>query len=89
MSYLQKFSVLFCLFLSFTLLGKRVEIELQSGSSVSGEVLKKSAEHWVLDLGFTVLQIPAKECVKVKEVKSGKVLGSAMKSHLYRTDPQL
>ena len=77
---LKKFCVLFCVLLSVTLLGKRVEIELQSGASVSGEVLKKSADHWVLDLGFTVLQIPTKECVKVKEVKSGKVLGSAKKS---------
>ena len=65
-----------------------MEIELQSGASVSGEVLK-STDHWVLDLGFTVLQIPAKECVKIKEVKSGKVIGSAKKSHLYRTDQRL
>ena len=66
-----------------------MEIELQSGASVSGEVLKKSTDHWVLDLGFTVLQIPAKECMQIKEVKSGKVLGSAKKSHLYRTDQRL
>ena len=37
------------------LVAKKVEIELQSGSSVSGEVLKKTSEYWVLDLGFTVL----------------------------------
>ena len=82
-----------CLFLllvfPFFLFDERVEIELQSGASVSGEVLKKSTDHWVLDLGFTVLQIPAKECVKIKEVKSGKVIGSAKKSHLYRTDQRL
>ena len=89
MSYRRKISFLLCIFLASSLLGKRVEIELQSGASVSGEVLKNSADHWVIDLGFTVLQIPAKECVKVKELKSGKVIGSAKKSHLYRTDQQL
>ena len=89
MSYFRKFSFLLCIFLASFLLGKRVEIELQSGASVSGEVLKKSSSHWVIDLGFQVLQIPSKECVKVKELKSGKVIGSAKKSDLYRTDQRL
>ena len=83
-------SLLFLLlFTPFVLTAKKVEIELQSGASVSGEVLKKTSEYWVLDLGFTVLQIPAKECTEVKEVKSGKVLGAAKKSDLYRTDQRL
>jgi len=83
-------SLLFLLlFTPFVLTAKKVEIELQSGASVSGEVLKKTSEYWVVDLGFTVLQIPAKECTEVKEVKSGKVLGAAKKSDLYRTDQRL
>jgi len=83
-------SLLFLLlFTPFVLTAKKVEIELQSGASVSGEVLKKTSEYWVLDLGFTVLQIPAKECAEVKEVKSRKVLGAAKKSDLYRTDQRL
>ncbi|MBN37864.1 MAG: hypothetical protein CMI29_05300 [Opitutae bacterium] len=83
-------SLLFLLlFTPFVLTAKKVEIELQSGASVSGEVLKKTSEYWVVDLGFTVLQIPAKECAEVKEVKSGKVLGAAKKSDLYRTDQRL
>ena len=81
------FLLLFCL--PFSLWAKRVEIELQSGASITGEVLKKSSEHWVIDLGFTVLQVPAKECVEVKELKSGKVIGSKAGDHLYRTDPKL
>ena len=83
-------SLLFLLlFTPCVLTAKKVEIELQSGASVSGEVLKKTSEYWVVDLGFTVLQIPAKECAEVKEVKSGKVLGTAKKSDLYRTDQRL
>tara|TARA_B100001057_G_scaffold107889_1_gene105556 strand:- start:5454 stop:6374 length:921 start_codon:yes stop_codon:yes gene_type:complete len=83
-------SLLFLLlFTPFVLTAKKVEIELQSGASVSGEVLKKTSEYWVVDLGFTVLQIPAKECAEVKEVKSGKVLGAAKKSDLYRMDQRL
>jgi serine protease Do len=71
------------------LVAKKVEIELQSGSSVSGEVLKKTSEYWVLDLGFTVLQVPAKECLQVKELKSGAVIAKQSKNVLYRSAPQL
>ena len=71
------------------LVAKKVEIELQSGSSVSGEVLKKTSEYWVLDLGFTVLQVPAKECLQVKELKSGALITKQSKNVLYRSAPQL
>lgn len=71
------------------LVAKKVEIELQSGSSVSGEVLKKTSEYWVLDLGFTVLQVPAKECLQVKELKSGVLITKQSKNVLYRSAPQL
>ena len=89
MCVLRKIPFLLLFFLPFSLWAKGVEIVLQSGASITGEVLKKSSEHWVIDLGFTVLQVPSKECVEVKEVNSGKLIGSKAGDHLYRTDPKL
>jgi len=89
MFFSYKTFVLLLFVFPLVLVAKKVEIELQSGSSVSGEVLKKTSEYWVLDLGFTVLQVPAKECLQVKELKSGALITKQSKNVLYRSAPQL
>jgi serine protease Do len=89
MCLLHKTLLFFLLGSPVFLSAKRVQIELQTGASVSGEVLKKTFEYWVIDLGYTILRVPTKECIKVSEAQSGKVIESGKKTDLYRTDKQL
>ncbi len=49
----------------FTAQAERILIELQNGSSVSGEFVKRNAEYWIVDLGFDLIKIPERECLKV------------------------
>ena len=44
---------------------EKIQIELQNGSSISGELIKSNADYWILDLGFDLITIPHKECLKV------------------------
>jgi serine protease Do len=53
------------LVLTFNAQAERILIELQNGSSVSGEFVKRNAEYWIVDLGFDLIKIPERECLKV------------------------
>ena len=50
---------------TFNAQAERILIELQNGSSVSGEFVKRNAEYWIVDLGFDLIKIPERECLKV------------------------
>ena len=41
-------------------------IELRSGASVTGDILVEKADRLVVDLGFTVLEVPRDEIVRVQ-----------------------
>jgi serine protease Do len=51
--------------LTFNAQAERILIELQNGSSVSGEFVKRNAEYWIVDLGFDLIKIPERVCLKV------------------------
>ena len=51
--------------LTFNAQAERILIELQNGSSVSGEFIKRNAEYWIVDLGFDLIKIPERVCLKV------------------------
>ena len=73
----------------FTAQAERILIELQNGSSVSGEFVKRNAEYWIVDLGFDLIKIPERECLKVTRSLSEEhrqVSGEA--KNLYREDPR-
>ena len=46
-------------------------VELRSGAAVSGDILVEKADRLVLDLGFTVLEIPRDEVVQVVAEAAG------------------
>lgn len=50
---------------TFNAQAERILIELQNGSSVSGEFIKRNAEYWIVDLGFDLIKIPERVCLKV------------------------
>ena len=64
-------------------------VELTTGGSVRGDVLSETAERIVVDLGFTVLQVPRDAVTRV--VKEGPadpaLTDSGAGVDLYRTDP--
>lgn len=63
------FRFFYCFFLilfsPFFSSAENIQIELQNGSSISGELIKSNADYWILDLGFDLISIPHKECLKV------------------------
>lgn len=72
----------------FTAQAERILIELQNGSSVSGEFVKRNAEYWIVDLGFDLIKIPERECLKVTRnlsEENQQVSGEA--NNLYRENP--
>ena len=73
----------------FTAQAERILIELQNGSSVSGEFVKRNAEYWIVDLGFDLIKIPERECLKVTRnlsEENQQVSGKA--NNLYRENPR-
>ena len=73
----------------FTAQAERILIELQNGSSVSGEFVKRNAEYWIVDLGFDLIKIPERECLKVTRnlsEENQQVSGTA--NNLYRENPR-
>ncbi len=56
--------------LPLILFSENVNIELKSGASVSGELLKKDSEFLFVDLGFDLLKVPIIECLKVDIIDS-------------------
>lgn len=63
-------------------------VELSQGGSVRGELLSESAERIVVDLGFTILQVPRDSVARVvKDLAGAPTTESAAGADLYRTDP--
>jgi serine protease Do len=63
-------------------------VELSQGGAVRGELLSESAERIVVDLGFTILQVPMDSVARVvKDLAVAPVAESAAGTDLYRTDP--
>ncbi len=64
-----------------------VTVELTQGGSVRGEVLSESAERVVVDLGFTILQVPRDSVARIVKDEPGTAATSLAGADLYRTDP--
>lgn len=73
----------------FTAQAERILIELQNGSSVSGEFVKRNAEYWIVDLGFDLIKIPERECLKVtRNLSEENQQVSGAGNNLYRENPR-
>jgi serine protease Do len=73
----------------FTAQAERILIELQNGSSVSGEFVKRNAEYWIVDLGFDLIKIPERECLKVtRNLSEENQQFSGEGNNLYRENPR-
>ena len=64
-----------------------VTVELTQGGAVRGEVLSESAERVVVDLGFTILQVPRDSVARIVKDEPGTAATSTAGADLYRTDP--
>ncbi len=63
-------------------------VELTQGGSVKGEVLSETAERVVVDLGFTILQVPRDAVTRIiKEATGTAPAESVAGADLYRVDP--
>lgn len=62
-------------------------VELTQGGSVRGEVLSETAERVVVDLGFTILQVPRDAVARIVKEVAGAVVPETGGADLYRTDP--
>lgn len=62
-------------------------VELTQGGSVRGEILSESAERVVVDLGFTILQVPRDSVARIIKDETGTAETSLAGADLYRTDP--
>jgi serine protease Do len=68
---------------------EKIKVELQNGSSISGELIKENADYWIVDLGFDLIKIPERDCLKVTRnlsEESQQVSGTG--NHLYRQNPR-
>lgn len=68
---------------------EKIKVELQNGSSISGELIKENADYWIVDLGFDLIKIPERECLKVTRnlsEESQQVSGTG--NNLYRQNPR-
>jgi serine protease Do len=64
-------------------------VELTQGGSVRGEVLSESAERVVVDLGFTILQVPRDSVARIVRdaAATAQAVTTASDADLYRADP--
>ncbi len=63
-------------------------VELTTGGAVRGEVLSETAERIVVDLGFTILQVPRDSVARIVKDSGGPaVADAAVAADLYRIDP--
>ena len=78
-------SLFLILFSPFSSSAEKILIELQNGSSVTGELIKRNADYWILDLGFDLVNIPHKECLKVtRNWSEANQMVSGKRNNLYR-----
>ena len=68
---------LLCFLPVLSLSADRALVRLNSGDTLTGEVLKDDAEAVVLDLGFTALRIPRASVASVEEIDAKKPKGDA------------
>ncbi|MES2708885.1 MAG: trypsin-like peptidase domain-containing protein [Verrucomicrobiota bacterium] len=61
-------------------------VELTQGGSVRGEILSESAERVVVDLGFTILQVPRDSVARIVREAAAALSTAASDADLYRTD---
>ncbi|MBT3539977.1 MAG: trypsin-like serine protease [Opitutae bacterium] len=74
---------------TFFCTAEKIKVELQNGSSISGELIKENADYWIVDLGFDLIKIPERDCLKVirnLSEESQQVSGTG--NHLYRQNPR-
>ena len=62
-------------------------VELTQGGSVRGEVLSESAERVVVDLGFTILQVPRDSVARIVKDAASTATDAITGADLYSTDP--
>ena len=75
--------VAFCFWHSLLQADEKTRVRLHSGSMVVGELLKESPENLIVDLGFTVLNIPRSSVTNIDKPKglppkSSNVFGSSL-----------
>lgn len=76
--------------LQIFLVAEEAEIQLNSGASVTGDLLKETSQDVFVDLGFDVLKIPRSAIRMVSKVTSKASLqsGEDYGTALYRSDPK-
>jgi serine protease Do len=68
---------------------EKIKVELQNGSSISGELIKENADYWIVDLGFDLIKIPERECLKVtRNLAEERQQVSGTGNNLYRQNPR-
>ena len=78
----------FWLAIPLTVVGAPSTVELTAGGSVTGELLSETAERIVMDLGFTILQVPRDAVTRVVKEVAGTIPPSSITgADLYRIDP--
>ncbi|MDG0964804.1 MAG: trypsin-like peptidase domain-containing protein [Opitutales bacterium] len=66
-----------------------IQVELQNGSSISGELIKENADYWIIDLGFDLIKIPERECLKVtRNLSEENQQVSGTEANLYQQSPR-
>lgn len=62
-------------------------VELAEGGAVRGEILSESAERVVVDLGFTILQVPRESVTRIVKDAALAAPEESAGADLYRTEP--
>ena len=74
---------------TFFCIAEKIKVELQNGSSISGELIKENADYWIVDLGFDLIKIPERDCLKViRNLSEENQQVSGTGNHLYRQNPR-
>ena len=65
--------------------GDKDTLRLEDGTTLSGVILKETAEKIWLDLGFTVIEVPRAQVATIERVEAGEPSGGGSERDLYRT----
>jgi serine protease Do len=60
-----------------------VTVHLRNGAAVRGEILRRKADRIVIDIGFTILTIPASE---VDRIEAGEAVAKPERGNIYTAD---
>ncbi|HEY5313037.1 MAG TPA: hypothetical protein VIK18_10980, partial [Pirellulales bacterium] len=69
----------------YVCLAEQVTVTLVGGSKITANLLRESSEGVVLDLGFDVLNVPAKRVLDIRRDKAGERLGAKQDSGVFTT----